>query len=486
MIYFRIPLFILFSISCSFSQTFQEFINRINAAQYDERTAIVDSFMTAHPQLPFYENDTTVHFIYRGTATSVSVPGDASSWSSTGYNMTKPSSTDLWYLTKKFEADARLDYKFVLNGSNWIADPRNPNRAPGGYGNSELRMPLYSLPPEIQYYADIPHGTLRDTLFRSSILNNSRTVKVYLPPNYESSTDSFPVILFHDGLEYVSFAYANRVIDYLLSNNRIQPVIAVFVPPVNRTPEYAGNQITQFSSFIVTELMPYIDSRYRTRKSPASRAVLGASYGGNISLYLAFNFPEVFGNTAPQSSYISSSLSSGFRDSAMLDLKLYLDLGTYDIDVLIPMVRNFIPILQSKGYDYRYKEYHEGHSWGNWRAHIDDALEFFFPGPALEISETPEIPEKAVLFQNYPNPFNPATNFGFRIPARPAGGANFEFVTLSVFDLLGRKVDMLLKEQKPAGEYSVHWDASRFPGGVYFYQLQTESSTFTRRMILIK
>ncbi|MBI5215137.1 MAG: T9SS type A sorting domain-containing protein [Ignavibacteriae bacterium] len=477
--YYNIAILIILVTPCSFSQTFQDFINRVNAAQYNERTAIVDSFMTAHPQLPFYENDTTVHFIYRGSVNRIKIPGDMNGWDTSSYSMLKLSTTDLWYLTKKFESDARLDYKFFANGSTWLADSRNPNRAPGGYGNSELRMPQYVSPPEIQYYSDIAHGTLRDTTFHSTILNNSRTVRVYLPPNYESSSDSFPIILFHDGLEYVSFAYANRVIDYLLAQNRIQPIIAVFVPPVNRTPEYAGNQTTQFSSFIINELMPYIDSRYRTRKSPASRAVMGASYGGNISLYLAFNYPNVFGNTAPQSSYIGSSLSSGFQNSATLDLKLYLDIGTYDIDILVPMVRNFIPILQSKGYEYQYNEYHEGHSWGNWRAHIDDALEFFFPGSALGISETPAIPMQTTLLQNYPNPFNPSTNFGFRI-------ANFEFVILSVFDLLGRKIDVLLNEQKPAGEYSVRWDADKFPAGVYFYQLQTESSVQTKRMILLK
>jgi enterochelin esterase-like enzyme len=62
-----------------------------------------------------------------------------------------------------------------------------------------------------------------------------------------------------------------------------------------------------------------------------------------------------------------------------LDVKLYLDLGTYDIPMLIPLVRDFIPILQAGGYTYRYQEYHEGHSWGSWRTHIDDALEMFFP-----------------------------------------------------------------------------------------------------------
>jgi hypothetical protein len=59
-------------------------------------------------------------------------------------------------------------------------------------------------------------------------------------------------------------------------------------------------------------------------------------------------------------------------------------------------------------------------------------------------------------------------------------------VRIVVFDVLGRTVEVLLSERKPAGEYSVRWDAEKFPAGVYFYQLQTESSVQANRMILLK
>ncbi len=404
--------------------------------------------------------------------------------------MSRLSTTDLWYRTQTFESDARLDYKFVLDGNNWILGPRNPFTVSGGFGpNSELRMPSYIPAPEIQYYPAIPHGSLRDTTFYSVNLGNFRTVLVYTPPNYESSSDSFGVILFHDGLEYVSLAQANNVIDYLISQNRIKPIIAVFVPPVNRTPEYAGNQMNQFTSFIVSELMPYIDSRYRTRRNPASRATLGASNGGNIALWLAYTYSEVFGNVAAQSSNIQSSISSGFQSSPRLNVKLYLDLGTYDIAQLIPLVRNFIPILQSKGYNYRFIEYHEGHSWGNWRAHVDNALEMFFPPTPTGVGELKNHPQNFELHQNYPNPFNPTTTLSFVIPAPDdvgTGGSHSSLVTLKVFDVLGREVATLAHETKQPGSYNVHWDASNFPSGIYFYRLIAGSFVETRKLVLAK
>ncbi len=469
--------------STAVTQTFQNFLNRVTAAPEPQRSAIVDSFMNATPSFPFIEGGTTAHFIYRGSASSVSVPGDANNWSASAFPMTRLSTTDFWYRSQTFESDARLDYKFVLNGSNWILDPRNPLLVSGGFGpNSELRMPAYVPAPEILYYPSIPHGTLRDTTFFSTNLNNSRTIRVYTPPGYASSPDSFGVILFHDGLEYVTLAQAHNVLDYLIAENRIKPVIAVFVPPVNRTPEYAGNQITQFSSFIVNELLPYIDARYRTRKDPAFRATLGASNGGNIALWLGLNHSNVFGNVAAQSSNIISSISSGFQSSHRLNLKLYLDLGTYDIPVLLPLVRNFIPILQSKGYTYRYEEYNEGHSWGNWRAHIDNALELFFPASPAAVRIGDAVPERFLLEQNYPNPFNPTTTIRFQIPDVD-GETN---VRLAVFDLSGREVATLINGALQGGRYERIFTASGLPSGIYFYRLQAGPYTAVRKLVLMK
>ena len=77
--------------------------------------------------------------------------------------------------------------------------------------------------------------------------------------------------------------------------------------------------------------------------------------------------------------------------------------------------------------------------------------------------------------QNYPNPFNPATNFEFRI-------ANVELVTLKIFDVLGREVATIVNEVRPAGVYTIRWDASSLPSGVYFYQLRAgDASTSSAR-----
>jgi serine protease len=88
-------------------------------------------------------------------------------------------------------------------------------------------------------------------------------------------------------------------------------------------------------------------------------------------------------------------------------------------------------------------------------------------------------PVTFALEQNYPNPFNLTTNLQFQT-------ADEEFVSLKVFDLLGREVATLVDEERSAGSYKVSWDASRFPSGVYFYRLQAGPFIETKKMVLLK
>lgn len=479
-------LILCLSVANSKSQTFSDFLSRINATPEDERTALVDSFMNAVPTLPFIEQDTLAHFIYRGNASSATVPGDANGWNTASSPMTKIAGTNFWYRTEVFENDARLDYKFFVSG-NWILDPRNPNTCTGGYGpNSELRMPAYQMPPEIAYYPGIAHGILQDTTFYSVNLGNSRTIRVYLPPGYDTSAVRYPMVLFHDGLEYISLAQANNVLDYMILQQRIEPTIGIFIPPVNRTDEYARSLLDKFTKFVIEEVIPWADNRFRTIQSPEKRAVLGPSYGGNISLWLGLNHPEIFGNVAAQSSYISSSISNNFQNGPKLDLKLDMILGTYDNAILIPMVRSFIPILDAKGYTYQYHEYHEGHSWGFWRAHIDDALEMFFPyRPTAAKSMYSFVPEKFRLLYNCPNPFNGETTIRFFVNREA-------FISIKIFNINGQAIRTMLSQKKAAGEHSIIWDGSDISGkpqasGIYFCQLIINGTPVeVRRMLMLR
>ncbi len=107
------------------------------------------------------------------------------------------------------------------------------------------------------------------------------------------------------------------------------------------------------------------------------------------------------------------------------------------------------------------------------------------PVSVENLAEQP--PDKFFLEQNYPNPFNPSTKIEYSLNDR-------QFVSLKIFDLLGREVITLVNEEKPAGKYEVefnsaHYTASGFsamPSGIYFYQLKTNNYIETKKMLLLK
>jgi hypothetical protein len=90
-----------------------------------------------------------------------------------------------------------------------------------------------------------------------------------------------------------------------------------------------------------------------------------------------------------------------------------------------------------------------------------------------------DIPKEFRLYTNYPNPFNPVSTIKFDIP-------KISFTKLIIFDILGREVATLVNEQLKPGAYSVVWDATNYPSGVYFYRINASDFTDVKKMILIK
>ncbi len=96
-----------------------------------------------------------------------------------------------------------------------------------------------------------------------------------------------------------------------------------------------------------------------------------------------------------------------------------------------------------------------------------------------DVIDSRKSPINFALSQNYPNPFNPTTNIVFRIP-------NTVFVSLKVYDSIGKEVAAIINEEKPPGIYEVTWNAANLPSSVYFYQLKAGNYTETKKMLLLK
>ncbi|NQZ76174.1 MAG: hypothetical protein HRT61_08695 [Ekhidna sp.] len=361
--------------------SFAALIEAVADADSLEQLELISGFVDSL-DFPLIENGSTVYFLYQGDANSVSVAGDFTGWDPRGRGFEKLKDSDLWYREESFEDNARLDYKLVINGSSWILDPRNPNRIGGGFGpNSELAMPQYEQPWEVVENAEVQKGTVENFDIPSSFTGKSYRVYVYLPHGY-SAENQYPVAYFQDGLDYLSLAQSATVMDNLIDAGEIQPLIGVFVVPNDRNVEYAFGDRFKYTSFFVSELVPYLDSNYSTMPTKEKRAVIGDSYGGNISAIIAFQNPEIFGNCGIHSGAFQPnnfSTNSIVMDGVKKEIKVATIWGTYEGASLPPNMRRVKDYLVEENYEVYWKELPEGHSWGLWRATQDDMLKFFFP-----------------------------------------------------------------------------------------------------------
>lgn len=328
-------------------------------------------------------------FLYRGEGKTVSWVGDFNGWGydknfkSQGYRIPN---TDLWYLKSSFPKDARLDYKILIDENNFILDPENTNQQWSGVGggspNSELRMPLWKASSEQEIKSGINHGTVQtDLLINSKILGYQINYSVYVPYAYESMSE-LPSIYVTDGYEYLHprLGNMNNVIDNLIDEKKIKPVVAVFVDhrePINRSNNKRMQELAmnpKYLDFFVQELIPEIEKKYRVAKSFSKRAIMGASMGGLTSTYFAFTRPDVFGMAAIQSPsfWTKPQIYQLCNNPSNPKMKITMSSGLiYDTS---KEGRKMKDILAANSCEYHYREVNEGHSWGNWRNLIDVML----------------------------------------------------------------------------------------------------------------
>ena len=356
----------------------------------------VDPFWSrviAHGRMPLVFGRTAV-FFYRGKADTVEWRGDFSewwdSWDTLGERL---GDTDIYRKTVQLLPGSRLDYKLVIDGGNWLLDPLNSQQQLGGFGpNSESRMPDWQPSEWVTRKEGTPRGSFsEDTPIASKKLGYSVNVRVYAPAGLDEKAGPLPTLYVTDGSDYYHDEMGSLVIvlDNLVAAKRIHPLIAVFIDPwdrsaqVNRRPQelipQPGGECA-FCDFIVEELVPHVDSHHPTKNTAEHRAILGTSLGGLHATYMGLTHPDVFGAIAVQ--------SPAFRPAPfVLDqalaaekwkVRAFLDIGLYEKS-LLGESRRLAKKLESLGVDHLYLERPEGHSWGHWRATLDDALMFLFP-----------------------------------------------------------------------------------------------------------
>jgi enterochelin esterase-like enzyme len=364
--------------------TFASWKARLETAENDQLKDQVNQFLQILETLgtPMIEGP-DVNFVYYGPqARHVELTGEFNQWGmgAQAIAMKPISRSGFFYHNLQLNEPARLEYKFIVDGK-WLIDPLCHNQVDNGLGNSNSYFVVgdFREPPELEWREEISRGRVEHFDFTSKHLVNTREVFVYLPAAYASEEGhSFGSLYVHDGGEYLERAKLATVLDNLIAEAQIPPLIAVMVDPVSRMEEYWAND--RYVEFLCDELLPQVEQRYRTKRDRRTRGVMGASLGGLISVYSALSHPELFSLVGGQSSALmieEQKLASKMLNTKGVGFRFYLDVGRYE-PRFIPAHERFVALLKRKRWPTCYQELPGGHNWSSWRAHLKHLLVFLW------------------------------------------------------------------------------------------------------------
>ena len=364
---------------------FAQFVKKAEAT--GDKKALIDQFMEENSEFPIIEGERMVHIVYRGEAEDIVIGGDM-----IGFRREDPmnriAGTDFYYYSFELEPDSRIDYRFIKNFDETIADPLNPRKIRSLFGESAwLAMPKWNEPSHYQKTEGITTGHLDSLHLESSILD-SRKLDVYLPAGYENSEKRYPVVYILSGGLAISMGQMANTLDNL-TGNEIEPVITVFIAQSQkRQDEFGGDLVDQYAQMLAEEVVPLIDKTYRTIPMPEARLSYGTASSGYMAFYAAFKHPGVFGNVASQSivmlNYNEDILKPLVKTASEQPLNIYIDWGKYDIRAehegwnMATTNRDWAAFLGSKGYQPAGGEAHDGFGWSSWKNRTDTLLKTFF------------------------------------------------------------------------------------------------------------
>ncbi len=312
--------------------------------------------------------------------------------------------TDLWFLTMEIPPGSRIEYKFEIHrggGSEWIEDPLNPNRARDPFGaNSVLQGEGYEAPRWARPDPVAREGSLERFAIESQAFGGSRGGFLYKPARFRT-TRRYPLLVVHDGSDYMNYAGMKIVLDNLIHRLEIPDMVVAFSDSPDRLREYANDE--RHARFVTEELVPEIGKRVPLLDTPQARCLMGASFGAIAAFSTAVRYPGFWGRLLLQSgSFAFTDIGSRNRRGPLFDRvvefvnlyrseptaiseRLFVSCGVYES--LIYENRSMVPLWTSTGMEVKFVEARDGHNWENWRDRLREGLSWLFPGPLMFIYE---------------------------------------------------------------------------------------------------
>jgi len=372
----------------AFSATeFGKFVRQVETAE--GKAAMLDEFMNRNEQFPLVEG-AYAHFVYRGDVEEIAITG---TMIETGNPepMERIAGTDFYYRTYELEPGGRWEYQFNRNFDERITDPLNPRTTPGRFGDQKLSVIMTAGYEEPAYLAE-PSGGERGTLetftFKSESLGNEREVSVYLPARYQGSGRAYPLLIVHQGKDWLERGLMANSLDNLIGD-RVAPVVVAFVQPIGEWwLEAGGTGTEEYVKMLAEEFVPYLEGKYRLSGEAGSRALMGTGYFGVTAAYGAFKYSDVFGGVALQSVALGLGTDGALMEQIRGEddgITVYLDWNRYElrrIDSDVDFHQDNLTLalaLEENGHEFAGGEVLDSYGWGGWRTRTDKILETLFP-----------------------------------------------------------------------------------------------------------
>jgi enterochelin esterase-like enzyme len=372
-------------------------INQLQQGDSVDESA-VDRFLAKH-DVPIVEGR-HVTFLFRGEADEVHL------WQRilglpNRLAMLRVPATTLWYIVLKVPEGSRINYQLEVRRGDDLErfnDPLNPKLSHSPFGPSSVCFAYGYTTPEWTFpNPSAAPGELTDLVVESRALARDVPITIYLPAGFRR-TESYSLLVVHDGGDFLQYAAAKVVLDNLIHGREIAQTIVAFLHPKDRLVEYANSP--RHARFLKQELLPELELELPLKRHRSSRVLLGASFGAVAALSAAYRSPNTYGSLVLMSgSFVSADRGMDHGGGPVFDPvvkfvnryrerprrvadRLFVSCGLYE-PLIIPN-RGIVPVFESAGMRVRYVEALDGHTWENWRDRLRDALSWVYPGPANE------------------------------------------------------------------------------------------------------
>ena len=357
--------------------------------------AVIDRFLARHTA-PIVEGSRCT-FLYRGEADEVQLAHRTVGLPER-IGLRRLHGTDLWYVVIELPEGSRFEYQLELvhgGRRERINDPLNPRLAHSPVGSSSVCYSRgYEVPEWTRPDPEARPGSLVDLVVPSRALRRDGQVTVYLPARFRR-TARYPLLVVHDGSDYLRYAAAKTVLDNLIHRLDVAETVVAFVNPGDRLVEYANS--AAHARYLTAELVPRLEAELPLAATPQARCLMGASFGAVASLSAAYRYPGSYGSLLLQSgSFVFTDIGHDHGGGPVFEPvvkfvnryraaprrvadRVFVSCGVYE--PLIVRNRSMVPTFEAAGMAVRYVESRDGHSWENWRDRLREGLSWIFPGP---------------------------------------------------------------------------------------------------------